>query len=118
MRLYRLIAELSTQTADMHIERSVANNHLSAPNLSEYLLSCKDLARLGEVVGVDGIALVLHGVHLAGEQVARLNHADEEHIRAHHVLAVFVLLNHVGDAAQVGSLRTVIWGAWDIGMKL
>ena len=24
----------------------------------------------------------------------------------------------IGDAKQVGSLRTVIWGAWDIGMKL
>ena len=24
----------------------------------------------------------------------------------------------IGDAAKVGSLRTVIWGAWDIGMKL
>ena len=24
----------------------------------------------------------------------------------------------IGDAAKVGSLRTVIWGAWNIGMKL
>ena len=24
----------------------------------------------------------------------------------------------IGDAAQVGSLRTVIWGAWDVAMKL
>ena len=24
----------------------------------------------------------------------------------------------IGDAAQVGNLRTVIWGAWDICMKL
>ena len=34
---------------------------------------------------------------------------------------VFAKSKHVhviGDAAQVGSLRTVIWGAWDIGMKL
>ena len=24
----------------------------------------------------------------------------------------------IGDAAQVGNLRTVIWGAWDVAMKL
>ena len=24
----------------------------------------------------------------------------------------------IGDAAQVGNLRTVIWGAWDVCMKL
>ena len=24
----------------------------------------------------------------------------------------------IGDAAKVGNLRTVIWGAWDIAMKL
>ena len=24
----------------------------------------------------------------------------------------------VGDANKVGSLRTVIWGAWDVAMKL
>ena len=34
---------------------------------------------------------------------------------------VFAKSKHVhviGDANKVGSLRTVIWGAWDIGMKL
>ena len=24
----------------------------------------------------------------------------------------------IGDAASVGNLRTVIWGAWDVAMKL
>ena len=24
----------------------------------------------------------------------------------------------IGDAAQVGNLRTVIWGAWDVAMKI
>jgi len=24
----------------------------------------------------------------------------------------------IGDAAKVGNLRTVIWGAWDVCMKL
>jgi len=24
----------------------------------------------------------------------------------------------IGDAAKVGNLRTVIWGAWDVAMKL
>ena len=24
----------------------------------------------------------------------------------------------IGDAAAVGNLRTVIWGAWDVAMKL
>ena len=24
----------------------------------------------------------------------------------------------IGDANQVGNLRTVIWGAWDVAMKL
>ena len=24
----------------------------------------------------------------------------------------------VGDSAKVGNLRTVIWGAWDVAMKL
>ena len=34
---------------------------------------------------------------------------------------VFAKSKHVhviGDACQVGSLRTVIWGAWDVAMKL
>ena len=24
----------------------------------------------------------------------------------------------IGDAAKVGNLRTVIWGAWDVAMKI
>ena len=28
------------------------------------------------------------------------------------------LFRFIGDAAKVGNLRTVIWGAWDVAMKL
>ena len=46
-----------------------------------------------------------------------------EEVKAHYKAAgysILALTDHhiIGDANKVGNLRTVIWGAWDICMKI